>query len=381
MSAGKLPRRLAFRDATGGVGQGTSLAESSRQVGTTWADGRPGDRRRARSSAARRVHGTGDDQGFDAADGGRHVEHPTDDLPGPRGGVEAAFARDDEARPGHAVTQRNGGRHHVEARDEASPHRGEPTAEPTGGAGARHVFDVHAISLPVACRQGRQPVAQEHDLLGPRTLLGTEAGRGVEEHDVDVAGHDQLDAGEIGVLEHPRLLQRRRGRRCPRRSWPTRRHPTTTRRGATAHGGGDELTGPACGGRHRVVAGRAAGQRQPGRRRRLDKGLGTVPCRRPSHQRASTGTPSGPVTVVSHHRPVPALARASTSANPSPPSDIGHASLSQPTAPAPRTMACAIAGADAVPLNASGAASASKGSRAWSGGIGPIVARKRGRRR
>ena len=96
----------------------------------------------------------------------------------------------------------------------------------------------------------------------------------------------------------------------------------------------------------RVVALGAADQLEPGRRAAI-----SITAVRPSSRHAaSTGSPSGPVTVVVR------LGPPSASSVPSPPSAIGTSSQSQPSSKAASPIALATAAADAVPRSLSGAA-------------------------
>ena len=110
-------------------------------------------------------------------------------------------------------------------------------------------------------------------------------------------------------------------------------------------------------------------RRSGGTRSRPEAAAISITAVRPSPssaQRASTGSPSGPVTRRTNQRPPVAWTRAA--AVPSPPSARGRATTAAPGQPrrTPRAMADAASGAVRLPLKESGATSTRSG-----GGDGP----------
>ena len=202
--------------------------------------------------------------------------------------VEEALAGDHEVGALEALVEADLVGHQVEPAHQLAAGRRQPTAEPAGGAGALEREHVDAVLVEVHLGEPLEATTQQLDLGRRRALLRREHRGRVEERDAAVARHDQLDA--LQPAERVQGAQRAPARR---RWWPTRparRSPGGRRRRAPS-----TISSPV------PVVDAATGSlpSAPPTSSRPEAAAISITAVRPSSRHAaSTGAPSGPVTVV-----------------------------------------------------------------------------------
>jgi len=87
----------------------------------------------------------------------------TDHLALERGRVEATLAGDDDVGAADRVGKPDDGREEVEARDEATAERSDPTAEAACGSGTRKRADVDAVGREVPFTERPESFGEQVD--------------------------------------------------------------------------------------------------------------------------------------------------------------------------------------------------------------------------
>ena len=202
----------------------------------------------------------------------------------------------------------------VEARAPARPRRAaRPAGQAARRAGALELGDVDAVVLDVDLGQALEAAAQQLDLRRRGALLRREHLGGVDERvRTSQATTSSTPRSRCGGRTAPAA------RRARRRWWPSRPRPTMIRRAPASTAAAISSPVPWVEAAIGSLPAGAADQREPRR---------PAPSRSPrcpgrAATRASTGSPSGPVTIVVR------LAPPSTSRVPSPPSAMGTSSQS-----------------------------------------------------